>query len=198
VTGDPTTVDPTTGHPTSGRPTSGDPTSGDPARAGTAADPALAGRGADPIAGGTTADPTTGMGAGTHDGVHHGTDPAGPTAAGTAAAGSAAGATHAGSSAAPASAGSDAEGRERLIPQQRATEYGSRWDQVKGDFVDEPRRAVAGADALVGELLDELQELFGQQRRSLDQGLDKDETSTEDLRLALRRYRSFFDRLLSI
>ena len=76
--------------------------------------------------------------------------------------------------------------------------YSARWDSVKGEFVDEPRRAVADADALVGELLDELQELFKQQRTQIEQGLDADETSTEDLRLALRRYRSFFDRLLSI
>jgi hypothetical protein len=224
-------ADPTVADPTVADRTGDHHPTGDPARAGTAADPALAGRDADPVAGGPAADPSTGMGAGTHDGVHdhgmhhgtgthhdtdtrHDTDTdgraggtaghaagagAGNVAAGAATgAGAAAGAGHAGSTAAPESAGSDGEGRERLIPQQRATEYGSRWDQVKGDFVDEPRRAVAGADALVGELLDELQELFSRQRSSLDQGLDKDETSTEDLRLALRRYRSFFDRLLSI
>jgi hypothetical protein len=88
--------------------------------------------------------------------------------------------------------------RERLVPAQRAESYGSRWDAVKGTFVDEPRQAVAEADALVGELLEELEELFREQRRSIEQGLDADETSTEDLRLALRRYRSFFDRLLSL
>ena len=94
-------------------------------------------------------------------------------------------------------AAADSEPRERLIPKQRAEEYGGRWDRLKGDFVDEPRRAVAQADALVGELLDELQELFSGQRRDLERDLSNDEASTEDLRLALRRYRSFFDRLLS-
>jgi hypothetical protein len=69
---------------------------------------------------------------------------------------------------------------------------------VKGDFVDEPRQAVVKADSLVGELLEELEQLFHDQRRSIEYGLDKDETSTEDLRIALRRYRSFFDRLLSL
>lgn len=87
--------------------------------------------------------------------------------------------------------------RERLVPSGRAREYSSRWDALKGDFVDEPRRAVAQADDLVGELLDEIQRLFADQRRDLEQGLDHDQASTEDLRLALRRYRSFFDRLLS-
>jgi len=90
------------------------------------------------------------------------------------------------------------EPRERLVPQDHATSYGSRWDAVKGMFVDEPREAVAQADALVGELLDELERLFRDQRRSIEQGLDTDETSTEDLRVALRRYRSFFDRLLAV
>lgn len=90
------------------------------------------------------------------------------------------------------------EDRPALVTRDRADSYGSRWDGVKGAFVDEPRRAVADADALVGELLDELQELFKQQRTQIEEGLDRDETSTEDLRVALRRYRSFFDRLLSI
>jgi hypothetical protein len=93
--------------------------------------------------------------------------------------------------------GDDGE-RAALVTRDRAESYGARWDSVKGEFVDEPRRAVADADALVGELLDELQELFKQQRTQIEQGLDADETSTEDLRVALRRYRSFFDRLLSI
>jgi hypothetical protein len=92
----------------------------------------------------------------------------------------------------------DVDQRERLVPEDHAQSYGARWDAVKGTFVDEPREAVAQADALVGEVLDELEKLFREQRRSIEQGLDSDETSTEDLRMALRRYRSFFDRLLSV
>ena len=111
---------------------------------------------------------------------------------GAGAAASAAGAAHHDSSA------DGDEERAALVTRDRAESYSARWDSVKGEFVDEPRRAVADADALVGELLDELQELFKQQRTQIEQGLDADETSTEDLRLALRRYRSFFDRLLSI
>ncbi len=94
--------------------------------------------------------------------------------------------------------GPEDDGRERLVPADHAASYGSRWDAVKGTFVDEPREAVAQADALVGELLDELETLFREQRRSIEQGLDADETSTEDLRMALRRYRSFFERLLAV
>jgi hypothetical protein len=92
-------------------------------------------------------------------------------------------------------AGSDLE---RLVPVARVEVYTSRWDSVKGEFVDEPRQAVAKADKLVGELLDELDQLFRKQRSDLEHGLDADETSTEDLRLALRKYRSFFDRLLAL
>lgn len=88
--------------------------------------------------------------------------------------------------------------RERLFPEERAEAYGTRWDALKGDFVDEPRHAVDRADQLVSELLEELQELFRTQRQNLEQGLDANDISTEDLRLALRRYRSFFDRLLAV
>ena len=85
-----------------------------------------------------------------------------------------------------------------MVTAERAESYGARWNAVKGDFVDEPRQAVAKADALVGELLDELGQLFAQQRRGIERDLDNDDVSTEELRVALRRYRSFFDRLLSV
>lgn len=88
--------------------------------------------------------------------------------------------------------------REALVPQQRSAAYSARWDEVKGGFVDEPRQAVSAADQLVSELLEELHELFRRQRHDIEQGLDANESSTEDLRVALRRYRSFFDRLLSV
>lgn len=86
---------------------------------------------------------------------------------------------------------------ETLIPQDRSAEYRGRWNIIKGQFVDDPRSAVQGANTMVGEILDELEELFRRQRSDLDQGLSDRGTSTEDLRLALRRYHSFFDRLLS-
>jgi hypothetical protein len=94
--------------------------------------------------------------------------------------------------------GTDDEPRERLVPADHAASYGERWNAVKGTFVDEPREAVAQADALVGEVLDELETLFREQRRRIEEGLGTDDSSTEDLRLALRRYRSFFDRLLAV
>jgi hypothetical protein len=84
-----------------------------------------------------------------------------------------------------------------LIAPERAESYNSRWNELKSEFVDEPRRAVRGANELVGEVLDELEELFRRQRADLEHGLDSEQTSTEDLRQALGRYRSFFARLLS-
>jgi len=87
--------------------------------------------------------------------------------------------------------------RTTLIPSERAESYNSRWNELKSEFVDEPRRAVRGANELVGEVLDELEELFRSQRADLEHGLDSEQTTTEDLRQALGRYRSFFDRLLS-
>jgi hypothetical protein len=88
--------------------------------------------------------------------------------------------------------------RNPLVSRDRADQYATRWNEVKGMFVDEPRQAVQQADALVGELLDDLERLFREQRKDIEKGLETDDTSTEDLRMALRRYRSFFDRLLSV
>jgi hypothetical protein len=87
--------------------------------------------------------------------------------------------------------------RTTLIAPDRAEGYNNRWNQLKSEFVDDPRSAVRGANQLVGEVLDELEELFRGQRADLERGLDSEQTTTEDLRLALGRYRSFFDRLLS-
>ena len=87
--------------------------------------------------------------------------------------------------------------RTPLIEPERAECYNSRWKQLKGDFVDDPRGAVQGANELSGEALDELEERFRRRRSDLEQGLDSEQTTTEDLRQALILHRSFFDHLLS-
>ena len=87
--------------------------------------------------------------------------------------------------------------RTSLIEPERAESYDGRWKELKGEFVDDPRRAVRGANELVGEVLDELEELFRRQRTDLEHGLDSEQTTTEDLRQALIHQRSFVDRLLS-
>lgn len=74
-----------------------------------------------------------------------------------------------------------------------------RWDAIQTSFVDEPRQAVEQADSLVATAMKRLAEIFAEERASLDGQWDRgDDVSTEDLRLALQRYRSFFGRLLSI
>ena len=87
--------------------------------------------------------------------------------------------------------------RTPLIEAERAESYNNRWKELKGEFVDDPRGAVRGANELVGEAFNELEVLFHRQRTNLEQGLDSEQTTTEDLRQALIRHRSFFDRLLS-
>jgi hypothetical protein len=67
------------------------------------------------------------------------------------------------------------------------------------DFVDQPRKAVEDADALVSATMSRLAEIFSAERQKLERQWEKNENiSTEDLRLTLQRYRSFFGRLLSI
>jgi hypothetical protein len=86
-----------------------------------------------------------------------------------------------------------------LFPNNELDELRSRWNSVQGAFVDEPRRAVEQADGLVASAMKRLAEVFAQERSNLEQQWDRgDNVSTEDLRIALQRYRSFFQRLLSI
>jgi hypothetical protein len=73
----------------------------------------------------------------------------------------------------------------------------SRWDEVQTEFVDSPQQAVQDADALVAELMQHLAETFAHERDTLEQQWVRGEdVTTEDLRVALTRYRSFFERLL--
>jgi hypothetical protein len=91
---------------------------------------------------------------------------------------------------------------ERPMPMFAGAEaagYRTQWDAIQTGFVDEPRRAVQEADALVALVMKRLSEVFTDERGSLErQWGEGDEISTEDLRVALRRYRSFFERLLSL
>jgi|SRR5579859_1972903 len=74
----------------------------------------------------------------------------------------------------------------------------SRWSNVQAEFVDEPRRAVQEADQLVATVMQRLAEGFANERGSLEKQWDSgQDASTEDLRMALQRYRAFFNRLLN-
>jgi len=88
---------------------------------------------------------------------------------------------------------------EPLFPEERSTELRERWRALQARFVDEPRETVSEADSLVAELLQELARGFSDARSSLEaQWSAGDDVSTEDLRLSLQRYRSFFERLLTV
>jgi hypothetical protein len=86
-----------------------------------------------------------------------------------------------------------------LFANEELTGYRTRWSGIQTGFVDEPRKAVEEADALVAELMKRLADSFAEERRKLEAHWEKsDKLSTEDLRIAMRRYRSFFERLLNI
>jgi hypothetical protein len=86
-----------------------------------------------------------------------------------------------------------------LFPGDEANTFRERWVEVQGAFVDEPRKAVERADALVAEVMKRMAEVFARERTGLEQQWDRgDRVTTEDLRIALQRYRTFFDRLLSV
>jgi hypothetical protein len=86
-----------------------------------------------------------------------------------------------------------------LFPAGEMDNFRARWREIQGDFVDEPRHAVEQANDLVERVTQRLTDVFAGERSKLEKewGQGKD-VSTEDLRQALRRYRSFFDRLLSV
>ena len=94
---------------------------------------------------------------------------------------------------------SAAERNAALFPGTEAETFHSRWSDIQASFVDEPRRAVEQADGLVAEVMQRLAQVFADERSRLEGQWDRGEdTDTEALRQALRRYRSFFDRLLSM
>lgn len=105
------------------------------------------------------------------------------------------GASSAGAATAPAL---DEQATPLLSPEE-AKDFRARWDAIQVGFVDEPRQAVRQADSLVAGAMKRLAEMFAAERAKLEGQWDRgDDVSTEDLRLALRRYRSFFGRLLSV
>lgn len=86
-----------------------------------------------------------------------------------------------------------------FLPGPQVDELRNRWSAIQTAFVDEPRRAVKDADELVASATKQIADAFTNQRSQLEkQWSQGDQISTEDLRLALQQYRTFFSRLLSI
>ena len=86
-----------------------------------------------------------------------------------------------------------------LFSVQESRDFFSKWDALQVGFIDEPRHAVEQADHLVAATMKRMAEIFAEERKRLEGQWDRgNNVSTEDLRVAMRRYRSFFRRLLSV
>jgi hypothetical protein len=89
--------------------------------------------------------------------------------------------------------------REALFLSSDSEAFRRRWTDIQTGFVDEPKPSVEKADQLVASVIQKLMQVFADERSKLERDWSQGgEASTEDLRQALRRYRSFFDRLLSM
>jgi hypothetical protein len=88
---------------------------------------------------------------------------------------------------------------EPMLSADEASGFRTRWDSIQAEFVDDPRHAVENADHLVAETIQRLAQVFADERTELERQWDRgDDVSTEDLRQALQRYRTFFQRVLAI
>jgi hypothetical protein len=84
-----------------------------------------------------------------------------------------------------------------LLNREESEHFRTRWNEIQGKFVDEPRTAVQQADALVSEVSAQITQMFASEHTALEaQWNQGNDVSTEDLRKALQRYRSFFNRLV--
>jgi hypothetical protein len=88
--------------------------------------------------------------------------------------------------------------REPWVRPELAMDLRTRWDVIQRSFVDDPRNAVSDADSLVDEVIQRLSGSLTEQLRKLESEWHEGEPSTEDLRSALKRYRTFFHRLLEV
>jgi hypothetical protein len=94
--------------------------------------------------------------------------------------------------------GNEAEPQAQLLEADELQGVILRWKEIQAQFVDEPRSAVQNADALVADLMQRLARTFAAERAQLEsRWASGEDVSTEDLRQGLRRYRSFFERLLA-
>ena len=92
---------------------------------------------------------------------------------------------------------SSSPGSASLLSSEVSGPFRSRWLEIQGMFVDDPRAAVQEADALVSEVVEKITQMFSGERSSLEsQWKQGNDVSTENLRKALQHYRSFFNRLV--
>lgn len=127
---------------------------------------------------GTVRETSTGTGHGTHEQGEGQSGTAGTAGAGTS---------------------TRSTGEWRLLSDEDSRRMRERWESIQASFIDEPQGAVEEADRLVSDATDQVAEGFRRERGELEEQWSRgDEISTEELRQTLKRYRSFFDRLLSL
>jgi hypothetical protein len=91
-----------------------------------------------------------------------------------------------------------------VIPFERKTfgdmqQLRERWVSIQSSFVDNPRQAIGEAESLVTSAIKRIEDRLNSERMDLEKGWkESDDTSTEDLRVSLQRYREFFDRLTAM
>jgi len=86
-----------------------------------------------------------------------------------------------------------------LFENNEAEKFRTHWLEIQSRFVDDPTVAVKEADDLVADVIKNITRTFSDKRMGLEnQWKREDKVSTEDLRVAMKRYRSFFNRLLTL
>ncbi|ANN22236.1 hypothetical protein SD37_34685 [Amycolatopsis orientalis] len=88
------------------------------------------------------------------------------------------------------------DGEQTLFDDTDVERFRDSWQGIQTAFVDDPRRAVKEADELVAVVIQNLASTFADHKKELESAWSQGEPATEDLRIALRRYRSFFNQLL--
>ena len=96
----------------------------------------------------------------------------------------------------PGSAPAPADERSAVLASIDAVGIRARFMDIQAGFVDEPRQAVQEAERFVDELVHGLVQVLENERAKLKATIE--DGSTEDLRIALRGYRAFVDRLLNL
>jgi hypothetical protein len=98
-----------------------------------------------------------------------------------------------------ADANESGDGMQPVLSKDDGDDLRRRWDELQAQFVDAPQEAVQAADRLVADVFERVTRTFAEERGRLEEQWNQgEEASTEDLRVALQRYRSFFQRLLAV
>jgi hypothetical protein len=86
-----------------------------------------------------------------------------------------------------------------LLPKSEVDQFQSRWQSIQAGFVDEPRKTLEEADKFCASVTERISHLYSDERGKMEGTWRRgDHVSTEDLRMALQRYRAFFSRLMSM